>query len=147
MDVGLCSSNYSWVINMTAFAGRLGIDICNSLLGIHVSTRCDFTAALMHKGKVYPFQLMVKSIDFVYSFGRLRESGIRMSLIQLKNFSVKCTTYPQSRRSMKQNSISLVSFMHCIILKGNLLKLSLLTHVTSLHAELACYRNKNEPTR
>ena len=74
MDVGLSTSSYPGVINMTALAERLGTDICNSLPGIHAFTGCDFTAAFMHKGKVCPFQLMEKN-NFVLSFGRLGESS------------------------------------------------------------------------
>lgn len=76
MDAGLSCSNTRRTINMTRLAHDLGKDICNALLGFHAFTGSDFTAAFMRKGKVRPYQIMVKHTRFMEAFAQLGESSI-----------------------------------------------------------------------
>ena len=71
IDLGLSSNNTCRIINISDLAEQLGMPVCNALVSYHAFTGCNF---FMRKGKVRPYQLMVKHQKFIEAFGQLGES-------------------------------------------------------------------------
>ena len=82
LDVGLNSNNTRRYINITEHDKNLGSDMCKALPGLHAFTGCDYTAALMRKGKVCMLAMVEKSEKFQESFGQLGEF-IRISSVTM----------------------------------------------------------------
>ena len=74
LDVGINSNNTRRYINITELDKNLGSDMCKALPGLHAFTGCDYTAALMRKGKVCMLAMVEKSKKFQEAFGQLGES-------------------------------------------------------------------------
>ena len=96
IDLGLSSNNTRRIINMSDLAEQLGMPVCNALVSFHAFTGCDFTAAFMRKGKVRPYQLMVKHQKFIEAFGQLGESVVLHADILKSLEEFVCAMYGSS---------------------------------------------------
>ena len=50
---------------------KIGHESAKALLGIHATTGCDSTSAFVRKGKVKPFQLMLKNTETVAAYAQM----------------------------------------------------------------------------
>ena len=86
---------------------QLGPYLCNSLLGFHAFTGCDYTAAFYRRGKNRPFGLLEKNEAFHHLFSSLSElSDIhdtskveKLEEFTLLMYSVKKCSYVNAARS------------------------------------------------
>ena len=52
------------------------VGLCAALPGFHAFTGSDYTASFTRKGKVRPFDVMIKNEEFLHTFTRLGQSDI-----------------------------------------------------------------------
>lgn len=71
MDVGSSSMNTRRLINITNLSMVLGPQVCSALPAFHIFTGSDYTAGFMRKGKLRPYDLMVKNQQFLDAFSRI----------------------------------------------------------------------------
>ena len=64
MDVGNSGQNNRRYIDITSLADDLGSEICHALPGVHAFTGCDYTAAMVRRGKIKPLNLAKKEQRF-----------------------------------------------------------------------------------
>ncbi len=64
MDIGSSSKNTRRFINITNLAMILGPKVCSSLPAFHIFTGKDGTAGFKRKGKLRPYDLLVKNQHF-----------------------------------------------------------------------------------
>ena len=112
IDLGLSSNNTCRIINMSDLAEQLGMPVCNALVSFHAFTGCDFTAVFMRKGKVRPYQLMVRHQKFIETFGQLRESVVLPADILKSLEEFVCAMYGSS-------NIDEVNIARCHISKSS----------------------------
>ena len=74
LDVGIGSNNTRCYIHVTEHAKNLGSDMCKALPSIYAFKGCDYTVALVRKGKVCMLAMVEKSTKFQEEFGQLGES-------------------------------------------------------------------------
>ena len=127
IDLGLSSNNTRRIINMSDLAEQLGacMPVCNALVSLHACTGCDFTAAFMRKGKVRPYQLMVKHQKRLDNW----ESLSYCLQTHLRSLSVWCMALLTSTKSTSQDSTSSASHTLQRTHINHWTKSNLLTHV------------------
>lgn len=63
-------------VDLTKIHAELGESVCQSLPGFHAITGCDYNPALFRKGKLKPYQLLKKSIEFQKAFIKFGDSEL-----------------------------------------------------------------------
>ena len=71
MDAGLGSNNSRRYINIGQIADSLGDRLLDSLPGFHAITGSDATTAFMNKGKLRPYDLMVRNQSHIHMLAEL----------------------------------------------------------------------------
>ena len=74
MEVGLSSNNTRRFINVSQLVNHMGKEVVAALPGFHAYTGTDFTASFMGKGKMRPFDIMIKNEKFTNAFACLGRS-------------------------------------------------------------------------
>ena len=93
MDTGRSSNNTRRFINVTQLVNHLDAEVLDALPALHAFTGTDFTAAFMNKGKVRPYEIMLKSQQFTKAFAKLGRNGevSEATLQDIEKFT--CTLY------------------------------------------------------
>lgn len=109
MDVGLSTNNTRRYINISQLVDHLDENVLNGLPALHAFSGCDYTAAFMNKGKVRPFELMIKNQEFSEAFAALGTSADIDEKIMdvLEKFT--CSLYGMPKLS-KVNDVRLALF-------------------------------------
>ena len=97
MDAGVDGNNTRRYVDVTGLSKELGPDLCSALPGIPSFTGCDYTAAVLRKGKVRP-------LKYIALFAELGDSPTVTNISGFEAFV--CDLYGKT----KTNSISTVRF-------------------------------------
>lgn len=68
IEAGLFKNNTLRYVNVNQIFNTLGEDLCRALPGFHAFTGCDTTSSFFNKGKLVPFRVMERSVEFVKYF-------------------------------------------------------------------------------
>ena len=100
MDTGSSSLNTRRDIDISSMASALGAIVCAAIPGFHAFTGSDYTASFMRKGKVRPFDVMIKNKEFLHTFTRLSQSDIVSSEVSATLERCVCALYDQPNLSV-----------------------------------------------
>ena len=76
MELGLFTTNNLRYVDVSLLANNLGSRLCQSLPGFHAFTGCDYTPSFVCKGKLRPFNLLLKNECAQEALAKLGESEI-----------------------------------------------------------------------
>ena len=85
MDAGCNSNNTRRYIDVASITASLDAKVTDALPALHVFTGTDFTTSFLNKGKVRPFEIMVKSPAFTAYFAEMGYDH------EISDEEIKCT--------------------------------------------------------
>ncbi|XP_047992980.1 uncharacterized protein LOC125231567 [Leguminivora glycinivorella] len=84
MELG--TGNSKRCINITKLHTKLGLSLCKSLPGFHAITGCDYNPSFFQKGKVRPFNILMKNNTYqkaLADIGDAHRTGLRDNVFQI----------------------------------------------------------------
>ena len=93
MDVGHSGKNNRRYINISQLLEEVTPEMVDALPGLHALTGSDYTAAFMSKGKVKPFNLIMKSPQYTHAMSQLGNQDDISSDVMLTIEAFVCALY------------------------------------------------------
>lgn len=79
------TANHLRYVNLTKIHAQLGGSICKSLPGFHAFTGCDHNPAFFRKGKLKPYKVMRKKIEYQEAFNKFGHSELFENIDEQQN--------------------------------------------------------------
>ena len=101
MEVGNFANNSLRFIDVTLLVENLGVSLSKAMPAFHAFTGCDYSPAFIGKGKVRPFELLVKDPACQEAFSKLNTNDIDEDIIDIiQGFT--CKLYGNKNSSINE---------------------------------------------
>ena len=113
LEVGKQSKNSLRYIDVKELARKLGMNLVKAIPAFHAFTGSDYRASFSRKGKVWPFQILEKSIAFQELFSNLSTDVIITDDVYAAIEEFVCTMYGMRKlKSVNQARLEIFIGMH-----------------------------------